>query len=37
MKFFLACNNLNLNYDNDKLASTKWNFLKFEPGLVGGH
>ena len=20
-----------------KAASTKWNFLKFEPGLVGGH
>ena len=19
------------------LASTKWNFIKFEPGLVGGH
>ena len=37
-EIFLACNNLNLNYDNIlKLASTKWNFLKFEPGLVGGH
>ena len=38
MKFILACKNLNLNHDNIlKLASTKWNFLKFEPGLVGGH
>ncbi len=37
-EIFLACKNLNLNHDNIlKLASTKWNFLKFEPGLVGGH
>ena len=29
---------LNLNiYDVLKAAETKWNFLKFEPGLVGGH
>jgi len=29
-----------LNIDTDdvlKAASTKWNFLKFKPGLVGGH
>ena len=37
-EIFLACNNLNLNYKNIiKLASTKWNFLNFKPGLVGGH
>ncbi|MGB3841750.1 MAG: UDP binding domain-containing protein, partial [Bacteroidales bacterium] len=24
-------------YDVLEAASTKWNFLKFEPGLVGGH
>ena len=29
---------LNINiYDVLKAAETKWNFLKFEPGLVGGH
>ena len=29
---------LKLNYTNIiDLASTKWNFLKFNPGLVGGH
>jgi len=29
---------MNLNYKNImNLASTKWNFLKFNPGLVGGH
>ncbi len=29
---------MKLNYENIiKLASTKWNFLKFSPGLVGGH
>lgn len=31
-------NNLNLNvYDILSAAKTKWNFLNFEPGLVGGH
>src|SRR3546814_20900925 len=24
-------------YDVLEAASTKWNFLKFQPGLVGGH
>ena len=29
---------MNLNiYDILKAANTKWNFLNFEPGLVGGH
>tara|TARA_B100000963_G_C22623753_1_gene671265 strand:+ start:472 stop:1740 length:1269 start_codon:yes stop_codon:yes gene_type:complete len=31
-------NNLNISTkDVLKASSTKWNFLKFEPGLVGGH
>ena len=35
---FLFCNRMNLNFKNIiKLASTKWNFLKFNAGLVGGH
>ena len=34
----IFCDKINLNYKNVvKLASTKWNFLKFNPGLVGGH
>ena len=29
---------MNLNFNEIiKLASTKWNFIKFQPGLVGGH
>tara|TARA_B100001057_G_scaffold493877_1_gene589278 strand:- start:294 stop:1493 length:1200 start_codon:yes stop_codon:yes gene_type:complete len=29
---------INLNFNEIiKLASTKWNFVKFKPGLVGGH
>ena len=35
---FIFCKKMNYNYNNIiKLASTKWNFLKFDPGLVGGH
>ena len=35
---FIFCKKMNYNYDNIiKLASTKWNFLKFDAGLVGGH
>ena len=31
-------NRMNINtYDVLKAASTKWNFLNFKPGLVGGH
>jgi UDP-N-acetyl-D-glucosamine/UDP-N-acetyl-D-galactosamine dehydrogenase len=31
-------NRLNINTDDVlKAAGTKWNFLKFKPGLVGGH
>ena len=37
-ELLIFCDKLNLNYKNVvKLASTKWNFLKFNPGLVGGH
>ena len=29
---------LNINFDSVlKAANTKWNFLDFKPGLVGGH
>ena len=29
---------MNLNFNEIiKLAATKWNFIKFQPGLVGGH
>ncbi len=32
------CNKLNISvYDVLKASSTKWNFLPFQPGLVGGH
>ena len=35
---YLFSKKMKLNYENIiKLASTKWNFLKFSPGLVGGH
>lgn len=37
-EIFIICQKLNLNFANIfKLASTKWNFLRFSPGLVGGH
>ena len=37
-EIYLACETLKINYKNVfRLASTKWNFLKFSPGLVGGH
>tara|TARA_Y100001935_G_C17291512_1_gene503619 strand:- start:212 stop:1429 length:1218 start_codon:yes stop_codon:yes gene_type:complete len=37
-EIYMACDVLNINFKNVyKLASTKWNFLKFKPGLVGGH
>ena len=32
------CNKLNISvFDVLKASSTKWNFLSFQPGLVGGH
>ena len=37
-EIYLFCEKLNINFNNViDLASTKWNFLKFDPGLVGGH
>ena len=34
----IACNKMNLSFSEVyKLASTKWNFINFNPGLVGGH
>ena len=34
----LIFNKLNIDLNDVlKAASTKWNFLKFKPGLVGGH
>ena len=35
---FLFSKRMDLNFQNIiRLARTKWNFLKFNPGLVGGH
>lgn len=37
-EFTLIFNKMNLSiYEILRGASTKWNFLKFKPGLVGGH
>ena len=37
-EFLLICKKLNINFKEVlKLAKTKWNFLNFYPGLVGGH
>ena len=37
-EFYVVCKRLNLNFNNViNLASSKWNFIKFKPGLVGGH
>ncbi len=37
-EIYLVCKKLKLDFNNViDLASTKWNFLKFKPGLVGGH
>ena len=37
-EFSIICKLLNLNvYEVLKLSATKWNFLNFKPGLVGGH
>ena len=37
-EFLLICKKLSINFKEVlKLAKTKWNFLNFYPGLVGGH
>ena len=37
-EIYKVCSNSNINFSNViKLSSTKWNFVKFNPGLVGGH
>lgn len=37
-EIYIVCKKLNINFNNViKLASTKWNFIKYKPGLVGGH
>lgn len=37
-ELYLIFNKLNINnYEILKAASTKWNFMNFTPGLVGGH
>jgi len=37
-EIYKFCDTANINFDEViRLASTKWNFLKFKPGLVGGH
>ena len=37
-EIYLVCKKLKLDFNNIiNLASTKWNFLRFSPGLVGGH
>ena len=37
-EFSIICKLLNLNVSEVlKLSATKWNFLNFKPGLVGGH
>ena len=34
----MICDKLKLNFNEVvRLASTKWNFINFSPGLVGGH
>ena len=37
-EIYIACKKLKIDFENvNRLASTKWNFLNFKPGLVGGH
>lgn len=37
-EIYMVCKKLNINFKNVfNLASTKWNFIKYKPGLVGGH
>tara|TARA_B100001057_G_scaffold27578_1_gene25356 strand:+ start:198 stop:1409 length:1212 start_codon:yes stop_codon:yes gene_type:complete len=37
-EIMILCEKANLNFNEViRLANTKWNFLNFKPGLVGGH
>jgi len=37
-ELMILCEKANLDFNEViRLANTKWNFLKFKPGLVGGH
>ena len=37
-EFSIFCKKMNININNVlKASNTKWNFLNFNPGLVGGH
>ena len=37
-EIYMVCKKLDINFKNVfNLASTKWNFIKYKPGLVGGH
>ena len=37
-EILIICDKLKLNFNEVvRLASTKWNFINFSPGLVGGH
>jgi UDP-N-acetyl-D-galactosamine dehydrogenase len=37
-EIFLVCKKMKINFNEViNLASTKWNFIKYKPGLVGGH
>jgi len=37
-EILMVCEKLKINFEEViKLAKTKWNFLNFSPGLVGGH
>ena len=37
-EIYLFCDKMNINFNNVlNQASSKWNFIKFKPGLVGGH
>jgi UDP-N-acetyl-D-galactosamine dehydrogenase len=37
-QLFMLCKKMELDFEEIlKLCSTKWNFQKYEPGLVGGH
>ena len=37
-EIYLVCKKMKIDFNKVmQLASTKWNFIKFKPGLVGGH